>query len=183
MFVKMQNHLITILLVYVDDILLSGNNLDGISIVKSFLDQKFRIKDLVSLKFFLGLEVARSKSGIVLSQRKYAMDLLDDSSLLGCKPATVPMIPNSKFETSVTSLLPDPTCYRRLIGRLIYLSNTRPDPRFVVHKLSHYLASLHQSHYDISFDIFRYIKGCTSNIFVVHKLSQYLASLFNEYKY
>ena len=67
MFVKTQDKLITILLVYVDDIVVTGNNLDEIVAVKAFLDQKFKIKDLRSLKFFLGLEVARSKSGIVLS--------------------------------------------------------------------------------------------------------------------
>jgi len=96
----------------------------------------------------------------VLSQRKYALELLDDAGLLACKPALVPMMSNFKPEISVDTLLPDPTSYRRLIGRLIYLTNTRPDLCFSVHKLNQYLASPHQSHSDAALHILRYVKGC-----------------------
>lgn len=66
LFVKSQNSYITILLVYVDDVILTGNHLEEINFVKSFLDQQFKIKDLGEVKFFLGLEVA----GIILSQHE-----------------------------------------------------------------------------------------------------------------
>ena len=106
------------------------------------------------------MEIAWSKSDIVLSQRKYALELLDDAGLLGCKPASIPMMSNFKPEISVDTLLPDPTSYRRLIGRLIYLTNTRPDLCFSVHKLSQYLDSPHQSHYYAALHILRYVKDC-----------------------
>ena len=111
LFVKNQNSHITILLVYVDDVVLTGNHLEEINSVKIFLDQQFKIKDLGELNFFLGLEVARSKSGIVLSQCKYALELIIDAGLLGYKPVSIPMVPNTKLYATVGVLLSDPTSY------------------------------------------------------------------------
>jgi len=76
----------TALLVYVDDIILVGTSLVEFQRIKNILDNQFKIKDLGILKYFLGLEVAHSKEGISISQRKYCLDLLDSSGLLGAKP-------------------------------------------------------------------------------------------------
>ena len=67
------------LVVYVDDIVITGNNQDGISNLKQHLFQHFQTKDLGRLKYFLGIEVAQSNSGIVISQRKYALDILEET--------------------------------------------------------------------------------------------------------
>ncbi|KAF5469450.1 hypothetical protein F2P56_013525 [Juglans regia] len=74
---------ITIVLVYVDDILVAGNDTSQIDVFKSLLSKNFKTKDLGSLKYFLGLEVARSQKGIFLNQRKYTLDILTDSGQLG----------------------------------------------------------------------------------------------------
>jgi hypothetical protein len=78
-------------LIYEDDVIIMGTNLTRISKLKCYLDTSFQIIDFGKLKYFLGIEVARSPSGIVLSQRKYILDILVETSLSGCKPARIPM--------------------------------------------------------------------------------------------
>lgn len=74
------------MLFYVDDVILAGNNLQEIEETKQFISKCFKLKDLGKLKYFLGIEVAQSKHGITLCQRKYALDILDDARFLGAKP-------------------------------------------------------------------------------------------------
>ncbi|CAM8975821.1 unnamed protein product [Rhodiola kirilowii] len=125
-----------ILLVYVDDVIITGTSSSHIAAVKSYIHDKFRIKDLGFLKFFLGLEVARSDDGIFLNQRKYALELLEDNNLLQCKPAKSPMPSKHKLSLSTEPLLLDPLPYRKLVGKLIYLTITRPDLAYPIHILS-----------------------------------------------
>jgi hypothetical protein len=90
LFTKSTNDSFTILLVFVDDVILAGNSLAEFKNIKYILDYSFIIKDLEVVKYFLGLEVAQSKEVISLCQRKYCLDLIKDDDLLGAKPATTP---------------------------------------------------------------------------------------------
>lgn len=132
LYVKKFKHEFTALLVYADDVVLGGNSLSEIQQVKHLSNQKFRIKDLGQLRFFLGFEIARSPTGIFLNQRKYALELLEDAGLLAAKPYAVPFNPTLKLSADEGNVLEDPSVYRMLIGRLIYLTNSRPDIAFDV---------------------------------------------------
>ncbi|BBG94207.1 Ankyrin repeat family protein [Prunus dulcis] len=130
--------LFTALLIYVDDILINGNGQKAISSLKQFLQSRFKIKDFGDLKYFLGIEVSRSKQGICISQRKYTLDILKDSGILGAKPVAFPMEQGTKLSDAGV-LLKDPSQFRRLVGRPIYLTITRPDITYAVHVLSRFM--------------------------------------------
>ncbi|XP_072060397.1 uncharacterized protein [Arachis hypogaea] len=158
LFTKSTGTTFTAILVYVDDLVLAGDDLSEIQAVKMFLDDKFKIKDLGLLKFFIGMEVSRSNAGIALYQRKYALDLITDCGLLGAKPASTPMEYTASLSKASGSPLPDATIYRRLVGRLLYLTNTRPDLSYSVGCLSHFMDSPTDAHLKAAYRIIRYLK-------------------------
>jgi len=100
------------LLVYVDDVMLTGNNQAICSAFKAYLHSCFRIKDLGLLKYFLGIDVARSPQGLFLSQRKYTLEIIEECGLLGAKPADFPMETNHKLGLATGNMLDDPPPYR-----------------------------------------------------------------------
>ncbi|RVX20566.1 Retrovirus-related Pol polyprotein from transposon RE1 [Vitis vinifera] len=148
----------TALLIYVDDILITGNDVNAIVALKQFLHSHFRIKDLGDLKYFLGIEVSRSKKGISISQRKYTLEILKDGGFLGAKPVNFPMEQNTKLSDS-SELLKDPSQYRRLVGRLIYLTITRPDITYSVHVLSRFMHAPRRPHMEAVLRVLRYLKN------------------------
>ena len=91
MFTRKQGKSFTALLTYVDDILIIGNDPVSIATTKKFLHSHFHLKDLGDLKYFLGIEVSASKNGIFISQRKYALEIIEDAGLLGATPIDTPM--------------------------------------------------------------------------------------------
>ncbi|KAJ0432465.1 putative RNA-directed DNA polymerase, Protochlorophyllide reductase [Helianthus annuus] len=128
------------ILIYVDDVIITGDDIEKINQTKVFLQQKFSIKDLGILKYFLGIEVARTADGMVLSQRKYTLDILEDSGLIGCRPSSFPMEQNLKLTTCGESEKVDAGRYRRIVGRLLYLQATRPDIAYTVNVLSQFVS-------------------------------------------
>uniref|UniRef100_A0A2N9GFH3 Integrase catalytic domain-containing protein n=1 Tax=Fagus sylvatica TaxID=28930 RepID=A0A2N9GFH3_FAGSY len=162
LFTKQKGSCFIALLVYVDDILIASNSAEDVAALKSYLDSQFKLKDLGPVRYFLGLEIARSSKGISISQRKYALEIMEDAGMLGCKPAKCPMDQNLKLSKHEGPLIPDPSVYRRLIGRLMYLTMTRPDIVFSVHKLSQFMESPRAPHLKAAQHILQYIKGAPS---------------------
>ncbi|KAK1406643.1 hypothetical protein QVD17_42133 [Tagetes erecta] len=158
LFIFKEKDTFIVALIYVDDVIIMGNNQNKIQEIKGVLDKKFGIKDLGSLKFFLGIEVARTKEGMVLSQRKYTLDILEDAGMMGCRPSLFPMEQNLKLGTCDEEPCVDPNQYRRLVGRLLYLQATRPDIAYAVNVLSQFVGDPRHSHMEAANRVLRYLK-------------------------
>nr|GEV58548.1 hypothetical protein [Tanacetum cinerariifolium] len=158
-FYSSSNASFILLVVYVDDIVITGSDKARIKKLKSFIGTCFQMNDLGSLKYFLGVEVSRSSKGICLSQRKYCLDLLDDAGQIKAKPYDEPMIPKLKLRSEYRRLLHNHEKYRRVVGKLNYLTITRPDIAFLVSVVSQFLTTPRTSHWDAVTQILGYLKG------------------------
>jgi hypothetical protein len=158
LFIKHYRGKITLLIVYVDDMVVTGDDKEEMTRLKRLLAQEFEIKDLGKLQYFLGIEVARSEKGIFISQRKYILDLLQETGMLGSKPAESPIEVNHRIQAGV-GMPVDLGRYQRLVGRLIYLSHTRPDIAYAVSLVSQYMHDPRDSHLQAVFRILRYLKS------------------------
>ena len=147
------------LIVYMDDIVVTGSDHDDIQKLKQYLFSHFQRKDLGKLKYFLGIEVTQSNFRVVISQRKYTLDILADTGMLDCKPVDTPIDSNVKLVSGQGESLRDPGRYRRLVGKLNYLIITRSDISFPMSVVSQFLQSPCHSHWDAAVCILRYVKG------------------------
>ena len=149
---------IILLVVYVDDIIITGDDIAGISSLKSFLHGQFYTKDLGMLKYFLGVEVMRYKRIIFLSQRKYVLDLLPETGKLAAKSCQYPMV-QSLHLTREGELFEDPERYKRLVGKLNYLTVAGLDIAYSVSVVSKYMSSPTIDHWAAVEQILCYLKG------------------------
>jgi hypothetical protein len=168
LFVKSKEGRLAIVLVYVDDLIITGNNTEEIQRIRENLSIRFQMKELGELKHFLGLEVERTKDGIFLGQQKYAKDLLQRYGMLDCKPIATPMDPNMKLQEDEGKNLEDVTMYQRMVGSLIYLTLTRPDISYSVGVVNRYMSKPKKPHLDAVRHILRYVKG-TINFGILYK--------------
>lgn len=144
------------LIVYVNDIVMTENDPVEIFSLKLFLGKEFEIKDLGSLCYFLSIEVSRFKKGIFLSQRKYVLDLLQETGLLGCRPCETPIEPNHHLHEDAGERLIDVGHYQRLVDHLIYLPLTRLDISYAVGVVSQFMHAPTTKHLEAVYRVFRY---------------------------
>ncbi|KAL9858680.1 putative RNA-directed DNA polymerase [Arabidopsis thaliana] len=128
--------------------------------LKKRLAHAFKLRDLGPLKYFLGLEIARTKEGISVCQRKYCLGLLEESGLLACRPSSIPMEPSQKLSNHTDEpALDSLEAYRRLVGKLMYLTITRPDITYAVNRLCQFTSSPKNTHLKAALKVLHYLKG------------------------
>jgi hypothetical protein len=158
LFVKANGEKLAILLVYVDDIIITGNDVEEICQTKENLSVRFEMKELGQLNHFLGLEISITRRGVILCQQKYAKDLLEKFGMLECKATATPMDPNTRMCAHEGKELQDATMYRQMVGSLLYLTVTRPDISYAVGVMSRYMQNPKKPHLEAARRILRYVK-------------------------
>jgi hypothetical protein len=133
------------LLLYVDDIVLTASSAGLLQHVIGALQDEFAMTDMGQLHHFLGISVARSASGLFLSQRRYTQDILERAGMSKCKPCSTPVDLHSKLSAE-GSPVTDATQYRSLTGALQYLTFTRPDIAFAVQQVCLYMHDPREPH-------------------------------------
>jgi hypothetical protein len=159
LFIFIMNNIKIYLLIYVDDIIVTGTHSTVITSLISQLQTKFPVKDLGSLSFFLGIEAHRSPDALHLSQTKYITDLLHRTRMLGAKPATSHCSSGSKLSKFDGSPLPDPTEYRQVVGALLYCTLSRPELAFSVNQLCQHMHNPSTIHWSAAKRVLRYLKN------------------------
>jgi hypothetical protein len=157
LYFKVMNDEPVILLLYVDDLFLTGE--EKLITECKRLASEFEMKDLGLMHYFLGLEVSQRPERIFLNQGKYAVEILKRFNMLECKPMNAPMETKLKLLVDTSSELIDATLYRQIIGSLMYLTNTRPNICFAVNTLSQFLVEPRHVHLVAAKHVMRYLKG------------------------
>jgi hypothetical protein len=155
----------TLLLLYVDDMLITGDDEDHISHVKQQLSAEFQMSDLGPLSYFLGIEVKQSTKGYHLSQSKYIQDLIARSGITDNRTAATPMDLHLHLRPTDGTPLEDPSRYQHIVGSLVYLTVTRPDIAHVVHILSQFVCAPTSIHFGHLLRVLRYLRGTSARLF------------------
>ncbi|CAL9022058.1 unnamed protein product, partial [Prunus brigantina] len=151
------------LIIYVDDMIVTGDDQAKMQNLQKYLTSKFEMKSLGDLKYFLRIEVARSRHGIFLSQRKYVLDLLAETVMLDCKPIDTPSEQNHKLMLYPDQVPTDKERYQRLVGKLIYLAHTCPTITYAVSVMSQFMHFSSEDHMGVVICILRYLKVTLGN--------------------
>jgi hypothetical protein len=152
----------TLLLLYVDDMLITGDDDEYIAFVKVRLAEQFMMSDLGPLSYFLSIEVKSTSNEYYLSQHKYLQDLITRSGLTDTRTTTTPMELNLQLRPNDGTPLADPSRYHQIVGSLVYLTITRPDIAHVVHILSQFVSAPTSIHYAHLLHLLRYLQGTVS---------------------
>lgn len=147
------------LLVYVDDIVITGSSTDDIQTLINQLNTEFSLKDLGYLHYFLGIEVIKTTDGIHLSQKRYIIDLLKPAHMGKANSLPTPMVSNLSLSSKQGNPISNPQEYRSIVGALQYVTITRPDIAFSINKVSQIMNCPLDTHFKVVKRILRYLKG------------------------
>lgn len=150
------------ILIYVDDILVTGSCPKLVDRIIETLARRFSLKDLGHLSYFLGLKAHRTKAGLRLTQQRYTTDLLIRTQMEHAKPVATPMSSTDSL-TQRGDPMPEPTLYRATVGSLQYLALTRPDISFAVNRLSQFMQKPTTAHWEAAKRVLRYLAGTVTH--------------------
>ncbi|XP_010436786.1 PREDICTED: uncharacterized protein LOC104720600 [Camelina sativa] len=160
LFVYMKGNAIILLLLYVDDMLITGNSSEALTSLLTALNSQFHMKDLGQMQYFLGIQAQFHPAGLFLSQQKYAEDLLVTAGMSECALVATPLPEQlEKTREKHKELFTSPTYFRSLAGKLQYPTLTRPDIQFTVNYVCQKMHAPTLADFYLLKRILRYIKG------------------------
>jgi histone deacetylase 1/2 len=182
LFIYSRNGVTIFMLIYVDDIIVTSSSPEAVTALLEDLRTDFALKDLGNLSYFLGIEVNAKQGGIVLSQEKYASDLLSKVGMSKCKSSPTPLSATEKLsrEDGVLLASGDATRYRSIVGGLQYLTLTRPDLAFSVNKVCQFLHAPTTIHWSAVKRILRYVNGTMNTGLYIRKSNSRRVSAFSD---
>ena len=174
LFTKFTAHSTTYILVYVDDLLITGDDATYISSLITNLNTIFALKDLGEMNYFLGIQVHHTSSTkLVLTQTKYIQDLLKKAGMEHAKGIPTPMVSGQKLSKFDDAVFSDPSLYRSIVGGLQYTTITRPDVAFAVNKVSQFMQQPLDIHWKAVKRILRYLAGTSTHGLKFHKSNDF----------
>jgi hypothetical protein len=163
LFIYLHGSIQIYMLVYVDDIIITGTHPTVISNIITKLQSEFPLKDLGPLSYFLGIQVTRDATGLHLCQTKYITELLHKTNMSGAKPSKSPCTSGSKLSRLDGEALTDPTSYRQVVGALQYCTLTRPEIAYSVNQLCQHMHAPSSTHWIATKQVLRYLQGTTDH--------------------
>ena len=161
LYTRSQYGIKVMILVWVDDLIIAGSDLNRVQEVKLQLSKRFKMKDFGTIKEFLGIQFEFNEDYVKLHQAKYVTKVLEKFNMIDCNAKRLPCDPSIvKIGDNVSEVFEDNTLYRSIVGSLVYLSScTRPDLSYLVTKLSERLENPTQAHYSACKYALRYLCG------------------------
>lgn len=144
---------------YVDDLIVTGNDEAMFKVFKQSMMTEFEMTDLGKMKYFLGIEVLQKLDGVFIGQQKYTQEVLDRFKMDQCNPVHNLVVPGSKLSRDENGVKVDSTLFKQIVGSLVYLTATRPDIMFCTSLISRYMENPTEMHLQATKRILRYIKG------------------------
>eukprot|EP00253_Pinus_taeda_P018569 PITA_18569 len=161
-YIKENDGKILIVVLYVDDVIFTGNDDQLIKNFKSVMKEEFEMTDMGFLRYFLGIEVDQNEKGIFISQARYVNQVLSRFNMEECKAAITPTVMGLKLSREDSSKDFDPSLYKSIVGSLMYLTATRPDIMYAVSLISRFMERPKEAHWQAAKRILRYVKGAIS---------------------
>jgi len=172
LYIKEKDGKILIVVLYVDDVIFTGNDDHLIEKFKSVMKEEFEMTDMGLLRYFLGIEVDQNENGIFISQARYINQVLGRFNMQECKAAITPTVMGLKPSREDNTKDFDPSLYKSVVGSLMYLTATRPDIMFAVSLISRFMERPKEAHWQVAKRILRYVKG-TKRFGILYNVSEH----------